>query len=282
MGAGFVGGNGGTTIAHELGHVLAFAHVFGNLPADDNKWDQAYPAYEPYDAPTARTGTIGEYGLDVTTSTVMRPTWATDFMGYGMSPWMSPYHHQLMIQNPRLSPEWVPLPKDTLPPVDEQWVEWPPAPPNPPDPPWGEWTERVRPAERGPLVVVAGRRSDGRVEMSHVLRVDAFAGSEGRVISGMRVELLGFDGDVLSRAPVYELPTRASGTVAGAAMRTRNVSYWCRRRFPILARTPATGSLRCAWSTTVRRSGAAKRLAAPRRSRRSKRASTVIRSRSVG
>ena len=71
----------------------------------------------------------------------MSPTWARDFMGYGSSPWMSPYHHKLMIQNPRLSPEWVPLPKDTLPPVDvEVPVEWPPAPPNPPDPPWGEWT----------------------------------------------------------------------------------------------------------------------------------------------
>lgn len=216
VGAGFVGGNGGTTIAHELGHVLDFSHVFGSLPADDNKWDRDYPAYEPYDSLTARTGTIGEYGFDVTTSTVMSPTWATDFMGYGSFPWMSPYHHKLMIQNPRLTPEWVPLPKDTLPPVDEQWVEWPPAPPNPPDPPWGEWTERIRPAERGPLVVVAGRRLEGRVEMSHVLRLEAFAGSEGRAISGMRVELMGFEGDVLSRAPVYELPTRASGCGCGS------------------------------------------------------------------
>src|SRR6185295_6498580 len=91
VGAGFVGGNGGTTIAHELGHVLGFAHVFGDLPPDDDKWDRNYPVYEPYDSTDGRTGPIGEYGFDVTTSTVMSPTWARDFMGYGSSPWMSPY-----------------------------------------------------------------------------------------------------------------------------------------------------------------------------------------------
>ena len=216
VGAGFVGGNGGTTIAHELGHVLGFAHVFGDLPPDDDKWDRNYPVYEPYDSTDARTGTIGEYGFDVTTSTVMSPTWSRDFMGYGSSPWMSPYHHKLMIQNPRLSPEWVPLPKDTLPPLDvEVPVEWPPAPPNPPDPPWGEWTKRVREPERESLVVVMGRRVDGRVEMSHVLRVDAFAGASGQAVDGMTVQLMGVNGGVLSQAPVHELPTRACGGGGG-------------------------------------------------------------------
>ena len=212
VGAGFVGGNGGTTLAHELGHVLDFAHVFGNLPPDDDKWDRNYPVYEPYDSTAARTGTIGEYGFDVTTSTVMRPTWATDFMGYGSSPWMSPYHHKLMIQNPRFSPEWVPLPKDTLPPLDvEVPVEWPPVPPNPPDPPWGQWTQHVREPERESLVVVTGRRVDGRVEMNHVLRVNAFAGAVGRTVDDMTVQLIDVNGDVLSRAPMHEMPTRACG-----------------------------------------------------------------------
>lgn len=214
VGAGFVGGNGGTTIAHELGHVLGFDHVFGNLPADDDRWDRSYPAYEPYDTPSARNGTIGEYGFDVTTWTVMSPAWATDFMGYGSNPWMSPHHHRLMIENARLNPEWVPLPADALPPMTEVPREWTPLPPNPPDPPWGR-VQHVRPLERQELVLVAGRQVDGRLEMSHVLQVHAFVGVEGLILAGTSVELLDAEGRVIARAPVYQLPTTACGGADG-------------------------------------------------------------------
>jgi hypothetical protein len=216
VGAGFVNGNSGTTLAHELGHVLTFAHVFGYLPADDNKWDTSYPVYEPYETAATRRGSIGEYGFDVTTSTIMNPTWSTDFMGYGPQPWMSPYHHRLMIENPRLAPTWVPVPRGTLAPLDvEVPVVWPPVPPNPPDPPWGEWTERVRPPEIESLVSVFGRRIDGRVEMSHVLRLEAFGGGEGTPVDGMRVQLVDVEGAVVAQAPVLEYGTSGCGCGCG-------------------------------------------------------------------
>ncbi|MEO7130966.1 MAG: hypothetical protein ABIZ07_06285, partial [Dermatophilaceae bacterium] len=216
VGAGFVGGNGGTTIAHELGHVLGFAHVFGNLPSDDNKWDRSYPVYEPYDSAAARTGTIGEYGFDLTTSTVMSPTWSTDFMGYGANPWISPYHHRLMIEHPRLSPVWVPLPRGTLAPLDdEQVLTWPPVFPGPPEPPWGKWTEHVRPDERESLFVVSGRLVGGEVQMQHVLHLEAFTGIEGRVVPDLTVELLGPNREVLSQGKVHLLPTSACSDGCG-------------------------------------------------------------------
>lgn len=213
VGAGFVGN--GSTLAHELGHVLHFSHVFGNLPVDDNGWDRSYPAYEPHDTETARRGSIGEYGLDVTTSTVMDPTWSTDFMGYGPNSWISPYRHRQLIEHPRLGPQYISLPKDSFPGLDEEYREWPPGVPGPPDPPWGELDRIVRPVESSPLVVALGRLADGQVDMTHLLRLEAMPIPDGARVAGLEVQLLSSDGDVLSRGPVHQLPTRASGGGCG-------------------------------------------------------------------
>ena len=203
VGAGFVGGNGGVTMAHELGHVLGFSHAPCNLTAGDPN-DPSYPAYEPYDSPNNRRASIGEYGYDVTTDSILSPATTADFMSYCPNTWVSLYHFAQLVPNSRLDPQAPHAPRDTLPPYDvEVPVKWPPDPPEPP------WNGFVRPGEREGIIVIGGRIRDDEVDVRLVLRVDAVAQPAGRRVAGLQAELLGREGEILARGPVYRLAAQA-------------------------------------------------------------------------
>ena len=200
VGAGFVGGNGGVTMAHELGHVLGFSHAPCNLTAGDPN-DPSYPAYEPYDTTNNRRASIGEYGYDVTTDSIRSPATTADFMSYCGNQWVSLYHFAQLVPNSRLDPQVPNAPRDTLPPLDvEVPVLWPPEPP---------WEGLVRPGEREGIIVVGGRIRDDEVDVRLVLRIDAVAQPAGRRVPGLHAELLGGGGEVLTRGPVYRLTAQA-------------------------------------------------------------------------
>lgn len=209
VGAGFVGGGGGVTMAHELGHVLGFGHAPCGLATGD-MGDPSYPAYEPYDTTANRRASIGEYGFDVTTGSVLSPAVATDFMSYCPTDWVSLHHHTRLVPNERLAPTWLPAPRDTLPALHEEVpVRWPP---DPPEPPWvGHALDGVRPGEREGIIIVSGRLRDGEVEIRHVLRVEAVPVAAGRRVAELRAELVTRDGEVLARGAVHRLTLHASG-----------------------------------------------------------------------
>ena len=88
------------TMAEEIGHALGLMHAPCGGPHNP---DPNYPAYEPYDTQQAKRACIGEYGMDVTTGTVMAPT-TPDFMSYCGPPWISLYIHQRLVHATGLNP----------------------------------------------------------------------------------------------------------------------------------------------------------------------------------
>ena len=218
-GAGGCGGGGSvsagrvgrpTTMAHELGHVLGLAHAPCGLATGD-MGDPNYPAYEPYDAPNNKQGTIGEYGLDVSTRIVYSPAMARDVMSYCGPAWISPYHYRALVMHSLLDPRWVPVPKDSLPPSFEQAYEWPIELDLPYPPPWEGRRVRTRlEADPTPLVIVTGVLQDDQLEIRSVWRLRAGASLSGRVVEGTRVELLGHNNQVLSKAPLRRVALHPS------------------------------------------------------------------------
>ena len=198
-GAGFAGD--GMTMVHELGHVLGFTHApCGPVTAID----AGYPAYEPYDSPSARTASIGEYGFDVTANTVMSPATARDFMSYCGPSWISLYHYRQLLQNPRLDPRTVPAPRDQF---DLVEVEWPPRigprDPGPVERPVVDFLREVDPED---LVIVSGLlHDDERLEILSVLSLEAVPTVEGSWVSGAFVELVDGGGAVVSRAALRQV-----------------------------------------------------------------------------
>src|SRR5262249_6323710 len=73
----------GATMAQEIGHTFGRAHAPCGSPPNP---DPNYPAYDSYPS-----GSIGEFGFDMSTSQVSDPASTFDFMSYCGPSWVSPY-----------------------------------------------------------------------------------------------------------------------------------------------------------------------------------------------
>jgi hypothetical protein len=190
LGAGRVGDP--NTLRHEIGHGYGFQHTpCGAAGATDPN----YPTYEPY--PSA---SIGEYALDISNGNVFSPQNTSDYMSYCFPQWMSLYQHDRLILHSRLAPEWV---------RDEPWwkdyVHWrdyviPDYIPDPPPDPW-QWMD----VRQYPVIALSGIvHSPDEVEVLTVARVNV-AGRPPGESTTLRAHLLGEEGRIISRAPVYRL-----------------------------------------------------------------------------
>lgn len=181
------------TFLHEIGHGYGFQHT----PSGDvGEADPNYPVYEPY--PSASTG---EYGLDVDTGMVFAPATSTDYMSYGLNPWMSLYQHGRLVGHPRLAPHRIPAPNpflDVPREFDRRHRWWP-------DPPWeADLSERYAVAQ---VISVHGTISEeGQVQVDSVARVQMNPVVQGPV-TGWSVQLVGESGEVVSRSRVVRSDT---------------------------------------------------------------------------
>lgn len=207
--AGFI--NGGQSMAHELGHVLGLSHAPCGLVSGD-LGDRDYPAYEPYDSETAKMASIGEYGIDPTTSTVYSPNVTRDVMSYCAARWISPYHYKRLIQHPLLDPHWVPAPRDSLQPYFYEEYDGP-IPhhiPDPPPPGVGRRIETLVRPDPVPLVILTGMLRDEELEVRSVLRLGGTPIGTGAAVRGARLELLDARGEVIDRAPLRSVAMQPS------------------------------------------------------------------------
>ena len=208
VGSGSV--NAQVTMAHEIGHNLGLAHG----PCGTNSGDPSYPAYEPHDPVNTPMASIGEYGLNINTGTVLPPQ-TKDYMSYCGPRWMSLYHHGRLVNHTTLHPSRVCT-------WSIEWREWlfydpplfriPPLPDPPPEFPKIP-IQRVYPMDSEPLIAITGTFDPvaGELTVIKVQRVDAVPTLEGE-LSGMVAELVGDDGETMSRAPLRLLPSAASAT----------------------------------------------------------------------
>lgn len=200
------GSNGqGITMAHELGHACGRPHSPCGTPGD-----ASYPAYEPYDPAGTPMASIGEYGLDISTGTVMSPNTFKDFMSYCWPKWISLYVTGRLTNNAALDPvqacvDWPWWPSEII--FDQTLIprKWLPDPP--PDP---QWLQRDVAPE--PLISIIGvQHGPDELEIRSVVRLEA----EGQVQNGraldLRAELLDGKGRVVASGTVYSLKSLADG-----------------------------------------------------------------------
>ena len=215
------GPNGGqVAMAHEIGHGAGLGHG----PCGTSSGDPNYPAYEPYDAepldvpaPLGQVGTIraerrtariGEYGLNINTGAIFRPATSDDYMSYCNQTWISLYHHERLIQNPKFNPELVGS-LDRDPDLVVPWL-WPwEYQPDPP--PWkrNEWDWRQRKAV--PLISVIGVvGAENEFQVHSVMRVTALPQTESVSATEFSVELVDRVDRVISRGVVMALASQGS------------------------------------------------------------------------
>lgn len=206
--------NDGPTMAHEMGHYQGFPHApCGSVGTPDPN----YPAYEPYDSPNARSASIGEYGLDVSTGTIFDPAMAKDYMSYCGPQWTSLYHYRMQIRSSYFDPRYV---DDGNPPPwwDHYRIHRPYDVQR--DLPYPTPLEEYRVHEAAahvlePSIVVTGLLRDGQLDIRSVLRLDAVA-SQGRA-GDERLELRDAEGTVVGRARLRASPLRANSGSGGCA-----------------------------------------------------------------
>lgn len=211
--AGLAGDQG--AFAHECGHVLGFGHTpCGLTPGDAG--DPAYPAYEPYDTPTARMATIGEYGVDLRGPRLRSPNSVRDFMSYCGPQWIGPYHYRALLQHPLLAPRAIFERGPRLP----DWVHERYVPeldlPRPPGPVEIEvptvWTRPIRPQR---LLTLTGTLVNGRLEQAELLRLPTRPPALGPALADSLIELLDSEGRVLDRTRLHRVALHGNCLGAG-------------------------------------------------------------------
>jgi hypothetical protein len=198
-------------MTHEIGHSCGLTH--GPCGANvGTSADANYPAYEPYDTPTMRVASIGEFGLDISTGAIRTPNVFRDYMSYCAPPWVSLYNYANLINNPALNPETV----GTLPrwweeghPLYDPWwfLDYNPGYPPP------RWVASApRPEFKMPRVIAitATRDKVGRVAVTHIVRTEVFSATVPGVATELVAQLLDANGAILASAPL-----RASASQAG-------------------------------------------------------------------
>jgi hypothetical protein len=211
-----------TTMAHEIGHVAGLSHA----PCGTTSGDPNYPAYEPYDAepldvpaPLGASGTIkadrrkasiGEYGLNVNSGTIYSPATSDDYMSYCNQTWISLYHHEMLLDNPKFNPKGVGDTGLHVPDLVDPWL-WPPE--YIPDPPaWEIGKINWRQLKAVPVISVIGMvTSERTIEVSDVMRVTAEPRVEAGIETEFTVEMLDHQQKVIARAPLMRLPSAGSG-----------------------------------------------------------------------
>ena len=187
------------TMAHELGHACGLAHAPCGVGGDPD-----YPAYEPHDPAGTPQASIGEYGLNIDTGAIMHPGVFRDFMSYCGPRWISLYHYNRLVNNEALDPTRVCTPLSWM--IDE--IEWDEVDfPRPPDG-WPVIKRRMYMDDPQPVISIIGVMQDeARVQISSIMRLDTIAHIRRGRRTDLIVELVGNEDEVLSRVPVYRLPS---------------------------------------------------------------------------
>jgi hypothetical protein len=212
-------------LAHEVGHGAALLHAPCGLPrfllvTTDTSMtfvanptiDASYPAYEPYDPPNSPTGSLGEYGLDITDGTIHPPV-QKDYMSYCGPAWISLYHHARLAGNDAFNPRRVGVqqwePPDLVDPYLWPWEYMP-------DPPFWDGRPAAQRLKARPVIAILGMVDEARgLEVKHVMRLQALATPPGAAPMPYVAMLIGADGEVLASAPLVRLPALGSGCGCG-------------------------------------------------------------------
>ncbi|WP_280262122.1 hypothetical protein [Nocardia abscessus] len=186
------------TMAHEVGHAAGLIHG----PCGTSSGDDKYPAYEPYDTDATRISSIGEYGLDINTGTILSPADSDDYMSYCDQEWISIYHHDKLLNHPKFDPQTVGA-LERLPEFFffDPWL-WPWEYLVPPRRPGFDW--QMTRAERVISLIGIGR-SDGALKVQSVMRVFAVPVLEGSASPDLVASLLDSEGKTISAARVVRL-----------------------------------------------------------------------------
>ncbi len=204
-------------MAHELGHACGLDHAPAGIPSGSaDSIDPDFPVYEPYPH-----GSIGEYGINNDTGNIVSPKVARDFMGYSNKKWISPYHHEALVENPWLTPRRICL--------DDPWwrnepeivIPWKPVAdpfPVPFKAPFYAYdvSGRVR-SEPVAMLSIVGLLDGPALEVLHVRRVRTRPGDRARA-TDLHAFLLDEKGRTIGQAPVVALPSK-SGCGCGDAGR---------------------------------------------------------------
>ncbi|MFO1042735.1 MAG: hypothetical protein U0941_13155 [Planctomycetaceae bacterium] len=196
------------TMAHELGHAVGLAHGPCGTAGDAN-----YPAYEPYDPANSPTASIGEYGLDINDGTIHAPG-QKDFMSYCSPPWISLYHFSRLFNNSALDPRRNEAPRlPHIPELLDPWL-WPWE--YIPDPPSWELPSHFVKVSVQPVISLIGIVDlSGDVNVSSLMRVRANPRLRDVAATNMVAELIGANGQVVSRAAVMQTHAHGSGCACG-------------------------------------------------------------------
>jgi hypothetical protein len=204
------------TMAHELGHACGLPHSPCGVGGDPN-----FPAYEPYDAGGVAHAFIGEYGLNINDGTIMSPATFRDWMSYCSPDWVSLYNYGRLLDNANLDPKIVCEDHPWI--LDHLKLEYElPWPPRPIPVLW----RRSTVIDPEPILSIIGiMHAEDKMEVKSVMRLNAVRQAPKGEETDLIAELLGEEGKVLDRAPVFRLPSM--GTGCGCESKSQSGAHPC-------------------------------------------------------